>query len=93
MGRRMHRRGDEPEVIWRAYIRAGEFIKRLKKYSGIVDRQTLLTLKGQALAGDLAGAKAGLERIERKLNDQEREAEDGKEKAERAAAMGERRDS
>ena len=67
MGRRMHRRGDEPEVIWRAYIRAGEFIRRLKKYVGIVDRQTLLTLKGQALAGDLTGAKAGLERIERRL--------------------------
>lgn len=69
MGRRMHRRGDEPEVISRAYIRAGEFIKRLKKYSGIVDKCTLRTLKGQALAGDLAGAKAGLERIEKMLVD------------------------
>ena len=88
MGRRMHRRGDEPEVISRAYIRAGEFIKRLKKYSGIVDKGTLLTLKGQALAGDLAGAKAGLERIERRL-----EAGHGEKEAEHAAAMGERRDS
>ena len=67
MGRRMHRHGDEPEMVWRAYIRAGEFIRRLKKYVGIVDKGTLLTLKGQALAGDLAGAKAGLERIERRL--------------------------
>lgn len=67
MGRRMHRRGDEPEAISRAYIRAGEFIRRLKKYVGRVDKGTLLTLKGQALAGDLAGAKAGLERIERRL--------------------------
>lgn len=70
MGRRMHRRGDEPEVISRAYIRAGEFIKRLKKYVGTVDKGTLLTLKGQALAGDLAGAKAGLERIERRLEEE-----------------------
>ena len=88
MGRRMHRRGDEPEVISRAYIRAGEFIRRLKKYVGIVDKGTLLTLKGQALAGDLAGAKAGLERIERRL-----EAEHDTVREDSAASEGLRADN
>ena len=39
------------------------FIKDLKKYRGILPRNTIKTLRGQALSGDLEGAKKGLEKI------------------------------
>lgn len=36
------------------------FLTQLKRCRGKLDRHTLLTLRGQALAGDLAGAQRGL---------------------------------
>lgn len=44
------------------------FIKKLKSNSPILTRQEFRTLKGQAINGDLIGAKKGLEKlIERKI--------------------------
>lgn len=37
-----------------------KFIKTLKKYRGLLPKQKLLTIRGQALNGDLEGAKKGL---------------------------------
>lgn len=37
-----------------------EYIKELKLYKDVFPKQTIKTLKGQALKGDLAGAKKGL---------------------------------
>ena len=42
-------------------IEIGVFIKSLKRYS--LTAQQMKTLRGQALAGDLAGAQKGLERM------------------------------
>ncbi|MDL2206250.1 hypothetical protein LJC33_04985 [Eubacteriales bacterium OttesenSCG-928-N13] len=44
------------------------FLKRLKHHHAHsrLTRQQLLTLRGQALAGDLTGAEKGLERILRR---------------------------
>ena len=39
-----------------------EFIKALKIYKDILPKQTLKTLRGQALSGDLIGAKKGLDK-------------------------------
>ncbi len=36
------------------------FIKELKQYRHLLSKQTISTLKGQALAGDLVGAVKGL---------------------------------
>ncbi|WP_350343248.1 hypothetical protein PRVXT_002540 [Proteinivorax tanatarense] len=38
------------------------FIKSLGGYRELLPRQTLKTLKGQALSGNLEGAKKGLQR-------------------------------
>ena len=37
------------------------FIKELKQYRHILSKQTISTLRGQAIAGDVEGAKKGLE--------------------------------
>ena len=39
------------------------FEKRLKTYVDRIDRNTLLTIRGQAFSGDLIGAEVGLARI------------------------------
>ena len=39
-----------------------KFIKLLKGYRGILPRQTIKTLRGQALAGDIEGGKKGLKK-------------------------------
>jgi len=39
------------------------FIKILKSQTGKLTKQQLHTLKGQALAGDLVGAKKGLSKL------------------------------
>jgi len=39
------------------------FINELKQYRNILSKQTIRTLKGQALAGDLEGAKKGLQNV------------------------------
>ena len=36
------------------------FIKELKQYRHILSKQTISTLKGQAIAGDIVGATKGL---------------------------------
>ena len=37
------------------------FIRELKQYRHILPKQIISTLKGQAIAGDIEGAKKGLE--------------------------------
>lgn len=43
------------------------FIKELGKYRGYLPRQIIKTLRGQALSGDLVGARKGLDRIKLRL--------------------------
>jgi hypothetical protein len=38
------------------------FIKNLKDYRGVLPKQIIKTLRGQALAGDVKGAKKGLKK-------------------------------
>ncbi len=40
-----------------------EYIKELKIYKDVLPKQTIKTLRGQALKGDLAGAKKGLIKV------------------------------
>lgn len=40
-----------------------EFLKHLKSYRGVLPRHTLLTLRGQAIFGDVDGAMRGLARM------------------------------
>ena len=40
-----------------------EFLKHLKAYRGILPRHAILTLRGQALSGDVNGAMRGLARM------------------------------
>lgn len=44
-----------------------EFIRELRNYRYILPKNIIKTLRGQALGGDLEGAKKGLKRIKRKL--------------------------
>ena len=44
-----------------------DFINELRQYKGVLSRQQIQTLKGQALAGDVDGAKKGLERLLRRM--------------------------
>lgn len=45
-----------------------DFIKKLKQYKELLPKNTIKTLRGQALAGDLLGAKKGLERLKGKMH-------------------------
>ncbi|HZK39348.1 MAG TPA: hypothetical protein VFD23_04245 [Clostridia bacterium] len=45
------------------YQEINVFIKTLKSQVGNLTRQQLNTLKGQAIAGDLDGAKKGLKKL------------------------------
>lgn len=40
-----------------------KFVKKLRDYKGRIPAQQLRTLRGQALTGDLTGAKKGLTRL------------------------------
>jgi len=40
-----------------------KFIKRLKKYTEVLTRQQVNTLRGQALSGNIPAAEKGLERL------------------------------
>ncbi|NTW70651.1 MAG: hypothetical protein HGA49_00195 [Eubacteriaceae bacterium] len=40
-----------------------EYLKILRSYKRILPKQTIRTLKGQALSGDLTGAIKGLTRV------------------------------
>ena len=42
---------------------AQQFIRSLKPYRGKLTVQTIRTLRGQALAGDVEGARRGLTRL------------------------------
>lgn len=48
-------------------VTANQFIKHLKQYRNILPRNTIKTLKGQALSGDVPGAARGLERVLKRL--------------------------
>jgi len=43
-----------------------KFLRYLKRYKVVLPKQTIKTLKGQALSGDLGGAKKGLGTVLRK---------------------------
>ena len=45
------------------YLNARPVLDLLKRYAHQMDRQTVKTLRGLALSGDVAGALTGLERI------------------------------
>ncbi len=45
------------------YREVSVFIKALKSQVGKLTKQQMYTLKGQALSGDLDGAKKGLSRL------------------------------
>ena len=46
-----------------ARMTQSEFLKHLKSYRGVLPRHTLLTLRGQAISGDVDGAMRGLARM------------------------------
>lgn len=50
-----------------------DFISELRQYKGVLTRQQIQTLRGQALSGDVEGARKGLERLLRRLNGSERQ--------------------
>lgn len=45
------------------YLKAREFLEKLRKYQNELDAQTYKTLRGQALNGDVQGAEKGLQCI------------------------------
>lgn len=47
----------------RAYAMANEFIKTMREYQPLMTAQQVRTIKGQALSGDIDGARKGLRRI------------------------------
>lgn len=47
-------------------------LNELRKFKNILPRQMIKTLRGQALSGDIRGAKKGLEKIKRKMEEGER---------------------
>ena len=47
------------------YLRAHPFLERLKQCTKRLDRQTVRTLRGQALSGNVEGAEKGLEKLMR----------------------------
>lgn len=48
-------------------IRLQDFIKELREYRYFLPKNTIKTLRGQVLAGDLLGAKKGLEKIKGRM--------------------------
>lgn len=48
------------------YLKAREFLEKLRKAQKQLDAQTYKTLRGQALNGDVEGAEKGLGRILRR---------------------------
>lgn len=45
------------------YVRANDFLNRLRAHLDDVTRQEFKTLRGQALSGDIAGVEKGLQKI------------------------------
>lgn len=52
-----------------AEIDTMKFVMELKRYKDVLPKQTIKTLKGQALSGDLEGAKKGLGTVLRRRAD------------------------
>ena len=50
-----------------------EFLKQLGANKYVLSRQQIQTLRGQALSGDVDGARKGLERILRRQNGKTKE--------------------
>ncbi|MFZ3578825.1 hypothetical protein [Virgibacillus sp. DJP39] len=46
-----------------------KFVTNLKVYKDVLSRQTLKTIKGQALSGDMEGARKGLNTVLRRRVD------------------------
>lgn len=49
-----------------------EFVLKIKKYRGILPKNTLKTIRGQALAGDIEGAEKGLKKAVEKYKKRKR---------------------
>ncbi len=45
-----------------------KFIRSLGKYRELLPKQTIKTLRGQALSGDLKGAEKGLRKVVKKYD-------------------------
>jgi len=45
------------------------FISELREYRCILPKNMIKTLRGQALSGDIDGAKKGLEKLKRKVHE------------------------
>ena len=56
---------EKPVYTSNQFLRAHQFLEHLKKNSEHLTRQQFLTLRGQALSGDIEGANKGLEKIVR----------------------------
>jgi len=52
-----------------------KFVMELKRYKDVLPKQTIKTLKGQALSGDLGGAKKGLGTVLRRRVDRSERAQ------------------
>ena len=52
-----------------------KFVMELKRYKDVLLKQTIKTLKGQALSGDLEGAKKGLGTVLRRRVDRSERAQ------------------
>lgn len=52
-----------------------KFVMELKPYKDVLPKQTIKTLKGQALSGDLEGAKKGLGTVLRRRVDRSERAQ------------------
>ena len=52
-----------------------KFVMELKRYKDVLPKQTIKTLKGQALSGDLEGAKKGLGTLLRRRVDRSERAQ------------------
>ena len=59
----MRRRREAEKVAPGSYIRVNNFLDRLKKVSHMMSHQEFLTLRGQAIHGDLKGAEKGLQNV------------------------------
>lgn len=52
-----------------------KFVMELKRYKDVLPKQTIKTMKGQALSGDLEGAKKGLGTLLRRRVDRSERAQ------------------
>lgn len=50
-----------------AWLQAQQFVKSLRQYRGMLTAKQLREVRGQALAGDIPGARKGLETMLREV--------------------------